>query len=84
MNFTSLLKEFSNYVKPKYKNYEENFVPHITIARGLSENDEMEALTYLTKDYACEAVVESAILSIVKENTPEESKNILNQTVYKL
>ena len=78
------LNEYTNYVKFKYQDYENNFVPHITIARNLSEIQEIDAQKYLQNDFVCCGEISSVTLSIVNNNTPEESKKSTNQTVYSL
>ena len=78
------LVEYTNYVKPKYQSYEENFDPHITIARNISETQLKEANEYLKNDFTCEGVVEEIFLHVVNEDTPEESRNPENRTIYKL
>ncbi|MFA5987818.1 MAG: 2'-5' RNA ligase family protein [Candidatus Paceibacterota bacterium] len=78
------LAEYKNYVKPKSEDWEKNFDPHITIARNITKDQYQEATDYLKGNYVCEGIIESIILSVVKEDTPEEAKNPLNQTVYKL
>jgi 2'-5' RNA ligase len=78
----SFLKDYDNYVKPKYKSYEENFEPHITIARNLSEDQFGEALMFLNGNIQCEGEISRIILSILNEITPEEARNPLSQTLY--
>ncbi len=78
------LEEYKNYLKPKYKIYEEDFIPHITIGRNLSEIQEKEARQYLQNDFDCTGEINSIVLSIVNNNTPEEAKNPENQNLYYL
>ncbi len=78
------LGEYTTYLKPKYKGYEKDFVPHITIARNISETQEMEAMKYLQNEFVCGGEINSVTLSIVNNNTPEESKNPANQSIYSL
>ena len=81
-NLCASLLDYTDYVKPKYKNYEENFVPHITIARNLSEAQEGEAIKYLQNGFLWGGEINSFVLSVVSENTPEEAKNPANQNLY--
>lgn len=76
------LGEYKQYLKPKYQNYEENFIPHITIARNLTEPQELEAMKYLQKGFVCKGEINSVVLSIVNNNTLEEAKNPKNQNIY--
>lgn len=78
------LQEFSQYLNPFSAQYEQNFNPHITIARQLSSTQFKTAVSELPKDAACTGEVSEIILSCVNEVTPEESTNADNLTVYKL
>lgn len=80
----SSLKEYSNYVKQKYQGYEENFEPHITIARNIPNLQQDKVMGHFKGDYVCEGIVSNIILAVVNEITPEEAKNPLNQTIYSL
>lgn len=78
------LEQYKNYVKPKYQSYEENFNPHITIARNLSPDQFNEATKYLSGHYSCKGEITTVTLSIVDEVTPEEANNPLNQVNFLL
>lgn len=78
------LGKYDKYVEFKTKEYEDNFRPHITIARNLDGKKLKSALIDLGDDYICEAIINEVVLSIVKEDTPEEAKNSLNMTFYRL
>ena len=80
----SALSDYTNYVKPKYKDYEKSFEPHITIARHLDTEKLAKAKEGVVGDYTCCALIQEIVLAIVPEDTVEESKNPQNLTVYKL
>jgi len=78
------LKDFSDYCHPKSLEYEYDFKPHITIARGLVGNRFKEAVADLKNDYTCEGEITEVVLSCVKEISVEEAHNHNNLTIYKL
>jgi 2'-5' RNA ligase len=80
----AMLSEYTHYVDPLTQSYEENFEPHITIARDLSEEQYREACDYLKDECSCQGIIDEIVLAIVKENTPEEANNPVNQMRYKL
>jgi 2'-5' RNA ligase len=78
------LSSYTNYVKPAYQNYEDNFEPHITIARDLNEEQYQEASKRLTQDHTCTGTVGKIILTVVNTFGPEEANDPKNQTLYNL
>lgn len=56
-NIFSVLGEYTQYYKEKYKTYEENFNPHITIGRSLNDQSYEMAMKDFKEDYACEGIV---------------------------
>jgi len=78
------LKDYSNYLNPKSIDYEYDFKPHITIARGLVGNRFKKAVADLKNDYTCEGEITEVVLSCVKEISVAEAHNPENLTVYKL
>src|SRR3989338_214271 len=53
-NILSILSNYNQYLDIKYKAYEENFNPHITISRDLNKQTYKKAITELKEDYICE------------------------------
>ena len=80
----SALSIYKSYVKPEFKEYEENFKPHITIGRKLNSEMFLQAKTYFKENYVCHGKIEEIVLAIVPEDTVEESKKPENLTVYRL
>ena len=78
------LKDYSDYCSSKSLNYEYDFKPHITIARGLVGNRFNEAVTDLKNDHTCEGEITEVVLSCVKEISVAEAHNPENLTVYEL
>ena len=75
------LQAFDDYVYTESKEYEENFKPHITIARGLNNKSFDEAIRVLGEDYRCEGMIKQIILSCVEKITVDESLKKENLTV---
>src|ERR1035437_6657219 len=84
-NILSVLSEYNKYHKEKYRAYEENFNPHITIARSLNEQSYEMAMKDLKEDYVCKGTINQVRL-IVVDNTDDayEVNDPANQTVYNL
>jgi len=80
----SVLSKYKNYYKPEYQRYEEQFQPHITIARDLDEQTYAKAVAELKEDYACTGRVKKIIFTVVKNYGPEEARDPKNQTIYRL
>ncbi len=80
----STLLEFNHHYKPKYQNYEENFNPHITIGRDLTEDSYSEAAKQLEQNYACRGVINKIVLAVVDNWGPKESEDPNNQIIYNL
>ncbi len=78
------LIDYSDYLNPKSIDYEYDFKPHITIARGLVGDRFNEAVAELKKDYKCEGEITEVILSCVKEISVGEAHNPNNLTEYKI
>ncbi len=81
-SLVSALSAYADYVRPHHQRYEENFDPHITIARDLSEPQHAAASAYLKDGCVCEGVIREVVLIIVNEDTAAEGSNPANQTVY--
>ena len=78
------LADYTDYVDPDSRAYEENFDPHITIGRRLSPEHHREASTYLADGYVCEGIIKKVVLSVVKDETLEEGLDPANKTAYDL
>jgi len=83
-SLVKLMGDYKDFYKPKLQEYEKYFQPHITVAMYLNEKQFLEAKNDFKDDFQCIGVVDEIVLSIVKEITPEESKNPNNLTIYKL
>ena len=76
------LSGFNQYLKPKTKEYEENFQPHITIASNLDKQSYSLASKELKRDYICQGIVKEIVLAVVDNANATEASNPKNQTVY--
>jgi 2'-5' RNA ligase len=73
----SRLTVFGKNIKPYYQGFEEDFKPHITIARKLTENRFLEAKEQIRKPILCQTRITDLSLTIVKQTddnllTPDE------------
>ena len=67
------LKKFGKTVKPYYQDFEDNFKPHITIARKLSDKKLLKAKKQLRKPILCQTKITELSLKIMNQidiNTP--------------
>lgn len=78
------LPEFVHYRSPESKDWEEHFLPHITIARHLTPEQHEEALQYLQSGVTIDATISQVMLVVVNIFGPEEASLPENQTVYSL
>ncbi len=78
------LSEYNQYLDIKYKAYEENFQPHITIGRKLNQQAYSLASKELKDNYLCEGIITQVVLGVVQNDNPTEANNPNNQTVYNL
>jgi 2'-5' RNA ligase len=83
-NLRSLLADYTSYVDTRTEDFEKKFVPHITIARHLGDDQFREAMQYMKSDTTCAGEIKEFVLSIVNEISAKEAKNPLNKTIYKL
>lgn len=79
-----VLKPYRNFVKPKYEGYEQNFHPHITIARNLDETTRKQAVQEIPDDYSITGSIREITLGVVNEISPAESTNPDNLTLFRL
>jgi 2'-5' RNA ligase len=69
-------KSFGKTIKPYYEEFENNFNPHITIARKLDYNEFLEAKSGLKKPIYCQANIDKLRLHIMKKmNRVDELKD---------
>ena len=80
----SVLGTYSQYVKPYYQGYEEDFRPHITIGRDLLGDRYAEAMKYLENGCYCEGIIDQLGMTMVNNMSVGEATNPANQTFYKL
>lgn len=78
----SSLSDYKNYYESKLEEYENNFNPHITIARNLSSEALLRAISEIKDDFACEGVIEEFDLVITDKKTAKESTDPKNWTTY--
>ncbi len=83
-NLIFLLSHYTNYCNQKTKRYEEHFRPHITIGLDLDKETYAKALHELGDQYRYKGAISEIVLSIVNEDTVEESKILEHITVFKL
>ncbi len=83
-NIIETLKDYKQYFKLKYEEYEKNFQPHITIGRELKQGDYEKASEKLTQDYTCKGVIKEVVLVVTQNKDVTEANNPNNQTIYKL
>jgi 2'-5' RNA ligase len=79
-----LAHDYPSYVTPESQEWEQNFKPHITIARDLSPKRYAAAKNDIGKDFHCTGIIRSVVLVVVENAVPEESNNPKNQTCYTL
>ncbi len=66
------------------REYEENFIPHITIAANVTAEVKEEAEKYITEDYECAGVIESLVLPVVNDVSLEQRTNRDNLIMFKI
>ena len=64
--------------------YENNFNPHITIARDLDSKTLSKAIFEMKDDFACEGIIEEIVLVVVNKKSVKESLDPKNLTIYHL
>ncbi|OHB09887.1 MAG: hypothetical protein A3G05_00540 [Candidatus Zambryskibacteria bacterium RIFCSPLOWO2_12_FULL_45_14] len=79
---TELLRQYDNYVKEPTREYENNFMPHITVAVDVEEKNVTEAKSYFSFNSEILGTITKLILPIVKDVGPEESKDFKNLTMF--
>ena len=78
------LSKFGRNLKAYHEVFENNFTPHITIARRLKKRGFEKAKAELGNDIVCKAYLEIIDLSIMKKATFEESSDPKNKTQFRL
>lgn len=61
------LSDFTRYVSPEMKNYEEHFSPHVTIGETTTEEEYKDAMDYLSSEVRCVSVTDTLVLSVVSD-----------------
>ncbi len=78
----SALSMHNSYLEPVTIGYEEQFVPHVTIADYLDEQRKQEAEKYFATPYRFEAVLEAMVLPIVENQSIESRSDPDQQRVF--
>ncbi len=78
------LCKYNNYLNPITKNYEDNFTPHITVARDFNVQKKEEMMKYFPADFVCEGEIESLAMPILNNATIEERMDLKNIVIFKL
>lgn len=81
-DLVNLLAEYNDFIQPELKKYQEHFVPHITLADGVSASEIEEIKEKIGDDPIIVGDIEDVTLSVVNEITPEEASNPNNKTIY--
>lgn len=82
-----IISELSSYgtnLKSGEKEYEDNFISHLTLARKMSDEDFAQAQKLLQSSIKCEAVMSEVTLTLVNNWVSSETSGPINQTAYKL
>lgn len=77
------LSHYGDVIRTYYKEYEESFDPHITIARKMSDEVFEEAKKEIGNTTHCEGLINTITLSISSGDT-EETAKLLEKTEYSL
>jgi 2'-5' RNA ligase len=80
----SSLSDYKNYYEPKLEEYENNFNPHISIARDLNSKTLSKAISEIKDDFICEGMIEEIVLVIVNKKSVKESLDPKNLTIYRI
>ena len=75
------LKKFGETIKPYYQGFEDNFQPHITIARKLSDKKMLAAKDQLREPILCQTKITQLSLKIM-DQTDLNAPNKLNETLH--
>jgi 2'-5' RNA ligase len=81
---SSKLLKHGEHILEEYKEYENNFRPHITIARYLTPDQAEIAKKELGDDMHCEALIDKLVLTTANNDEYEEWSNPENETHIKL
>jgi len=77
-------KGFGKTIKPYYEDFENNFKPHITIARKLDDEDFLEAKSKIEKQIHCRANIDKLRLHIMKRTNGVDKFQDESSLYYKL
>jgi 2'-5' RNA ligase len=78
------LKAFGPHVKAHHKAFEDNFNPHITIARHLSEEQFISAIQEVGESTICEAIIDKVVLTTTEEKNGTEIPESIRQRTFHL
>lgn len=78
------LSSFENYVEEITREYEADFKPHITIARNVPEDKTEKMMSYFKEPYIIKGILTELVLPVVKNTSPEETKDPKNITIVDL
>jgi 2'-5' RNA ligase len=76
--------KYGKHISKEYEKFENNFKPHITIARYLNLKQLKIAKKEIQKDLFCEALIEKLVLTTVENDLFEEWSNPKNKLSYSL
>lgn len=81
----NILSRYTDYVWEQSKEYEANFMPHITISRDMNRQEFESAKSDLKEDYLTEGVATKVILSVVRDfDKNDRSKGYHDDSIYNL
>lgn len=78
------LQGFNEYYESDMKEWEENFKPHITVARGLNSEKLILASSDLPQNYSFEGLIEKVELSIIDSKDADNASAQKDTTIYNL
>ena len=77
------VSKYGKHIKKEYREFEDNYEPHVTIARHMSKSKLKEAKKEL-KDIKCEAMVKRIMLAVVDKDDFFEWTSIGNRSYFEL
>ncbi|MFA6422354.1 MAG: 2'-5' RNA ligase family protein [Candidatus Buchananbacteria bacterium] len=75
--------KYGSHITKKEEDFENDFNPHITIARHLSSKQLEKAKDELKNNLICEATIDSLILTTMEKDIFEELSDPNNRIIYK-
>jgi 2'-5' RNA ligase len=83
-DISSNLKKYGKNISKEKERYENNFKPHITIARNLNSKQLKSAKKDLKEDILCKTIIRKLVLTTVNDDTSEQWNKFENRINYKL